>query len=1244
MKKFSKLFFIVVLTLISGQSLFSQVNVTATIGTLSGSYATLGAAFTAINAGTHKGVITIGISAYTNETTTTASLNASGSGSASYTSITISPTGGGARTITGATTAGNALIQFNGADNVTIDGLNTGGNSLTISNTQTSNTGGTSTIKFIGDATQNLITNCTVLGSSTTTTGSTGGTIFFSTATTTGNDNNSITNCNIGPAGTNLPTKAINGSGTSAAKSNDNITISNCNIYDFFSATISHAGIYVTTGCSNWTISNNRFYQTASRSATTLNIIHSAIQLASSTINGCIISGNTIGYSSSAGTGTYTINSGAEIQFFPIYISTLGTTTATAISNNVITNISYTATITVSSIAWVQAINVATGLVNVTGNTIGASSGTGAFVVNYNGAAMVTFVFGIANSVGAAGDINNNIIGSITLGGTTTSTAVFRGIPRSGAIGAGNTININNNTIGSTTTANSIQVTNTTRPYEIEGIYATNTTGIMNVTGDTISNINNTSSSTASFGVVGIFYTGTSTPTISNNVIETLNDNTNAVGFYTIEGIYAGSTASGQIFSGNTIANLSQSVSTAGAISNIFLVAAGSGTITKNRIYGSSVPNSTTASKSEIDGISNYAGTWTISNNQITMTNGQPSSSKNSNGNPLTINNTQSNSIPTVSVKNEISLNGEAIGNMHESSAIRMPQLPVLLRKSYSHGRVNDNINATNDVEAVGIVDNTTGASSYYYNSIYLGGSNPAGTLISACLFRVGSNTLTLRDNLFFNARTGVTGSQFCISNRASAPATGWSSSASNYNVLISSDATLISEWGAGVSCTIDTWRTSSGGDKQTWSTTNSVIAAANLFNSVSTGDLGIQTGNTEAWIVSGKGIAVTGQSSDFSGNSRSTTVTGGCTDIGSVEFAATPPGDPTATESAPPADGITTTYTLWGRTICSIAWGSGGTYPASMTVNYYSGVNPGNVIGGNYSNSHTTITINGGSFSGTTYDLTYYFGDNETSTITTPYSSNIELAKYDPSVWSTFQPGGGVQQTQLTYNSATETYIAFVTGLTDFSDYALTDLTSPLPVDLCQFSAVSKEREIALNWETCSEINNSGFDVERRMQLDIRTNSFTSWNKVTFIAGHGTTNQPQNYSCSDLKLSVGKYQYRLKQIDYNGASKYYNLQNPNIIEIGKPVQANVSQNYPNPSNPKSKIDYQIPFNGKVSIKVYDIIGREIVTVVNEVKEAGFYTAVFDGTNIASGVYFYRILAEGDGQKFTQTRKMVLVK
>src|SRR5437879_3355443 len=154
------------------------VVVTATGGnTGPTSYLTLQAAFAAINTGVHQGTINVAIVGDTTETTS-AVLNASG-GTANYTSISVQPSGGAALTVSGAIAAGSPLIDFNGATSVTIDGLGRGGTALNLSNTTASATASTSTIRFINGAQNNIVTRCTIMGSSTSDPGTDGGNILF---------------------------------------------------------------------------------------------------------------------------------------------------------------------------------------------------------------------------------------------------------------------------------------------------------------------------------------------------------------------------------------------------------------------------------------------------------------------------------------------------------------------------------------------------------------------------------------------------------------------------------------------------------------------------------------------------------------------------------------------------------------------------------------------------------------------------------------------------------------------------------------------------------------------------------------------------------------------------------------------------------------------------------------------------------------------------------------------------------
>jgi len=192
-------------------------------------YSTLGAAFADINNGNYTGTITIDVCGDTTEAAS-AVLNASGSGSASYTGVTISAAGGSARTIAGA--VAGVLVDLNGAGNVTIDGLNSGGNALTIDNTSTS--AAAATIRFIADASGDTVQNCTIKGAGT---GTASGTIAFGAGTTTGSQNDTITASTITSSGANLPVNAIYSAGASSTVTNKNIAITNNSISDWFSAT-----------------------------------------------------------------------------------------------------------------------------------------------------------------------------------------------------------------------------------------------------------------------------------------------------------------------------------------------------------------------------------------------------------------------------------------------------------------------------------------------------------------------------------------------------------------------------------------------------------------------------------------------------------------------------------------------------------------------------------------------------------------------------------------------------------------------------------------------------------------------------------------------------------------------------------------------------------------------------------------------------------------------------------------------
>lgn len=220
-------------------------------------------------------------------------------------------------------------------------------------------------------------------------------------------------------------------------------------------------------------------------------------------------------------------------------------------------------------------------------------------------------------------------------------------------------------------------------------------------------------------------------------------------------------------------------------------------------------------------------------------------------------------------------------------------------------------------------------------------------------------------------------------------------------------------------------------------------------------------------------------------------------------------------------------------------------------------------------------------------------------------------------------------------------------TGLTGFSQFAMggnmfdgNPLSGTLPVEMYSFYTTVQERNITLSWITLKELNNTGFEVQRQ---NFGTSN-AEFYKIGFVQGAGSSNNSSTYNFSDKNLSIGKYKYRLKQIDVNGNYKYFEL--GSIIEIGIPAKFNLSQNYPNPFNPVTKINYELPFDSKVNLIIFDALGRKVKSLVNEeFDKAGYYSIQLNATQLSSGIYYYRLTAGGiNGKSFTATKKMVLIK
>ena len=229
----------------------------------------------------------------------------------------------------------------------------------------------------------------------------------------------------------------------------------------------------------------------------------------------------------------------------------------------------------------------------------------------------------------------------------------------------------------------------------------------------------------------------------------------------------------------------------------------------------------------------------------------------------------------------------------------------------------------------------------------------------------------------------------------------------------------------------------------------------------------------------------------------------------------------------------------------------------------------------------------------------------------------------------------------QTLYGYATK-YQAYVGGLsseiTIQSNHFNELMNSPLPVELERFTTSSTGRDVNISWETKTEVNSSKFEVERSA---VNTQN---WVKVGEVTASGNSNSAKEYSFTDKKLNSGKYSYRLKMVDNDGTYEYSKVVE---TEVSLPKEYAISQNYPNPFNPSTRIDYQLPFDSKVSLDIYGITGEKVATILNGDVAAGYYTTEINAgaLNLASGVYIYRISATGsNNQNFVQVKKLMLTK
>ena len=601
----------------------NAIQVDATLGTPTGFYTTLGNAFASINNGTHKGSIVAKIGFSTTETTT-AVLNASGSGLSNYTSVLLYPINPDI-TVSGSTING-PLVSFNGADNVSINGSLLQTNAYPVLTFLNSNTGtNASTILFSNDACNNTVSYCKLQGQGAS---ATTGIVSFSTSATLGNGNDGNTIANNWITGTGLtsatrPYNAIYSTGTLGRENNNN-TIANNRIYNFLNPGNETNGIRIDNNSTRFTISGNSFYGESALTPTQ-SVIYRAIYL-NNTSGVFNVQNNYIGGSAERASGTWTKNNNFNNEFYGIYMNA-SSDTASNIDGNVIRNMSFS-NYTLATWAGIYIQDGKAKIGTAAGDTIGSGLGTGSILVTNT--AIGGSVYGIYVNSNDSVYIQNNVLGSITAANSNgaNSTHLY-GIYKADVAGA---LIITNNSIGGPTTPNSL-IASSAATGNIQyamGIYSGSTTStlvqnneISNLTNGTSGNGNNlTRGMRINGGMDGSLETSGGSNTILGNTIHDISSNSGNGSNYVycqLVGIDVLSTNPGttQLLRDNKIFSLTNTINNIKIeMYGIFLRGSSTDThiIDRNLIHTFNIISNTTA---YLHGISVETGACKVTNNVV---------------------------------------------------------------------------------------------------------------------------------------------------------------------------------------------------------------------------------------------------------------------------------------------------------------------------------------------------------------------------------------------------------------------------------------------------------------------------------------------------------------------------------------------------------------------------------------------------------------------------------------------------
>ena len=687
-------------------------------------------------------------------------------GSSAANNLTIRPAiGASSLAITSANTTA-ATVYLNGAQNVVLDGRPGGtgtAKQLTIANTANAGVA----LCFINEASNNTIRHLTLAGVNTS---ANSGTVLFSTTTgADGNDNNTIDQCDIRD-GASTPVNGICSTGTASPKDNSGNTVSNCNVFNFHSltASVESGGVRLNAGNTNWTITGNSFYQTATRAAVATTV--RPIYINNSLGNNFVVTNNFIGGSTpGSGGAAWTTNTTAAAFLFAGIHLNVGTAMASSLQNNTIANIRWTTNSTTTAVPGIwSGIYVQAGSVNIgteTGNTIGSASGTESISTNTSGSGGTTYGLGSISSGTVV--ISNNNIGAISANSAIlNSAASLVGIQ----VRAG-TNTISNNLIGSTSTANSLNATSASTAaggQQVTGILSTSGTSAL-ITGNTVANLNNNDNSISTSSQIRGVATSAGVNSIIGNVVRdlsTTSSNANATTTQSVVGIAATSTTAGQTVSTNKVHSLAnKSAAAAVNVTGLYFAGPTTGTnlIERNLIHNLAL--SSTSAVSQMTGMQFVAGIFTARNNMVQV---------------------------------GIGASGASTAG---ASAIR------------------------------GIYDNGANAGrNFHHNSVYVGGLQTAGSANTFAFDGLSgvSNVRACVNNIFFNSRSnsGATSKHYALQYGGTvANPTGLT--ASNNLVFTSGTGGVLGRYNSADRSSLAAWQTATGQDANSLSADPLFLGAA---------------------------------------------------------------------------------------------------------------------------------------------------------------------------------------------------------------------------------------------------------------------------------------------------------------------------------------------------------------------------------------------------------------------------------